>query len=89
VSGLKIHADAQASIVPKLFHNGAPNPMLQAMVRRGDQGLSTGRGFYDWEGCDQDLVRRLASSRLAKLLAFLQNGIDPLPERAHPKEITR
>src|SRR3954466_320279 len=88
-SGLKIHADAQASIVPKLFHNGTPNPMLQNMVRRGDEGLSAGRGFYDWEGCDQELVRKLASSRLAKLLAYLQNGIEPLPDKAHPKEIGR
>ena len=89
ISGLRIHADAQASIVPKLFHNGAPNPMLQGMVRRGHEGLSAGRGFYDWSGCDKELVRKLASSRLAKLLAFLHDGIEPLPERARPKEITR
>jgi len=60
ISGLKIHADAQRSIVPKLFHNGTPNPMLQNLVRRGDEGLSSGRGFYDWSGCDKDQVRRLA-----------------------------
>ena len=27
ISGLKIHADAQESIVPKLFHNATPNPI--------------------------------------------------------------
>lgn len=75
VSGLKIHADAQASIVPKLFHNATPNPMLQAMVRRGHTGLSAGKGFYDWSGCDVEAVRRQASGQLAKLLEFLQNGI--------------
>jgi 3-hydroxybutyryl-CoA dehydrogenase len=32
LSGLRIHADAQRSIVPALFHNGIPNPMLQAFV---------------------------------------------------------
>jgi len=89
VSGLKIHADAQRSIVPKLFHNGAPNPMLQAMVHRGEEGLSAGRGFYDWSGCDKDLVRALASSRLARLLAFLETGVEPLPEAARPKPIAR
>jgi len=87
ISGLKIHADAQRSIVPKLFHNGLPNPMLQNMVRRREEGLSAGRGFYDWTGCDKELVRKLASSRLSKLLAFLHDGIDPLPEKAQPKEI--
>jgi len=89
ISGLRIHADAQRSIVPKLFHNGTPNAMLQNMVRRGDEGMSAGRGFYDWEGCDKDLVRKLASSRLAKLLDFLRDGIEPLPDKAHPGEIGR
>jgi 3-hydroxybutyryl-CoA dehydrogenase len=89
ISGLRIHADAQRSIVPKLFHNGTPNTMLQNMVRSGRDGLSAGRGFYDWEGCDKELVRRLASSRLAKLLAFLQTGVEPLPDNAQPKAITR
>jgi 3-hydroxybutyryl-CoA dehydrogenase len=89
ISGLRIHADAQRSIVPKLFHNGTPNPMLQNMVRRGDDGMSAGRGFYDWQGCDKELVRRLASSRLAKLLDFLRDGIEPLPDKAHPGEIGR
>jgi 3-hydroxybutyryl-CoA dehydrogenase len=89
ISGLKIHADAQRSIVPKLFHNGTPNPMLQNMVRRGDEGLSTGSGFYDWQGCDKELVRKLASSRLATLLSFLESGVEPLPQSAQPKPIAR
>src|SRR5260370_33731188 len=42
ISGLKIHADAQESIVPKLFHNATPNPMLQTMVALGRTGLSAG-----------------------------------------------
>ena len=75
ISGLKIHADAQRSIVPKLFHNATPNPMLQNMVRRGDTGLSAGRGFYDWSGCDIEAVRKQASSQLARLLEFLESGI--------------
>jgi 3-hydroxybutyryl-CoA dehydrogenase len=89
ISGLRIHADAQRSIVPKLFHNGTPNDMLQEMVLGGRDGLPAGRGFYDWSGCDKELVRRLASSRLAKLLAFLHSDIEPLPEKAQPKPIVR
>jgi 3-hydroxybutyryl-CoA dehydrogenase len=81
ISGLKIHADAQRSIVPKLFHNATPNPMLQNMVRRGNTGLSAGKGFYDWAGCDVEAVRRQASSHLQKLLEFLDTGIGaPAPE---------
>lgn len=75
VSGLKIHADAQASIVPKLFHNAVPNPMLQAMARSGETGLAAGKGFYDWAGCDVEAVRRQASEQLGKLQEFLDSDL--------------
>jgi 3-hydroxybutyryl-CoA dehydrogenase len=71
LSGLKIHADAQRSIVPALFHNGVPNPMLQAMVARGQTGLDAGRGFYDWDGASPEEVRARASRDFTLLQAFL------------------
>jgi 3-hydroxybutyryl-CoA dehydrogenase len=89
VSGLKIHADAQRSIVPELFHNHIANDMLQHMVERGEEGLSAGRGFYDWSGCDKDLVSQLASRRLKRLLEFLEEDVQTLPETARPKPIAR
>jgi 3-hydroxybutyryl-CoA dehydrogenase len=89
ISGLKIHADAQRSIVPRLFHNGVPNPMLQNMVRRGTSGLAAGTGFYDWSGCDVEAVRRQASSRLAKLLEFIEHGIGAPEPGTQPKAVAR
>lgn len=78
ISGLKIHADAQASIVPALYHNGVANPMLQAMVKRGESGLSAGKGFYDWAGCDTDAVRKQASAQLSRLTGLLdQESLQP------------
>lgn len=75
ISGLKIHADAQSSIVPQLFHNHAPNPMLQEMVKRGESGLAAGKGFYDWAGCDVETVRRQASEQLGRLQQFLDHDL--------------
>ncbi|HET9707721.1 MAG TPA: 3-hydroxyacyl-CoA dehydrogenase NAD-binding domain-containing protein [Gemmatimonadales bacterium] len=89
ISGLKIHADAQESIVPKLFHNAVPNPMLQTMVALGRTGLSAGKGFYDWSGCDAEAVRQQASSQLAKLLEFLKSGIGAPAPRTQPKRLPR
>jgi 3-hydroxybutyryl-CoA dehydrogenase len=89
ISGLKIHADAQRSIVPRLFHNGVPNPMLQNMVRRGKSGLAAGTGFYDWSGCDVEAVRKQASSQLAKLLEFLEHGIGAPEPGTQPKAVSR
>jgi len=87
ISGLKIHADAQESIVPKLFHNAVPNPMLQTMVALGRTGLTAGKGFYDWSGCDAEAVRRQASSQLAKLLEFLKSGIGEPAPRTQPRPL--
>jgi 3-hydroxybutyryl-CoA dehydrogenase len=89
IGGLKIHAEAQASIVPKLFHNAVPNPMLQTMVALGRTGLSAGKGFYDWSGCDVEGVRSQASRQLARLLEFLKNGLGAPAPRTQPKSVSK
>ena len=72
IAGLEIHAKAQRSIVPSLSHTGVPSPYLQNMVARGDLGIRSGKGFYDWTGCDPTEVQRKATDRLRRLLAFLE-----------------
>lgn len=85
LSGLSIHAGAQASIVPELFHNGVPNPMLQDMVKRGETGTAAGKGFYDWDGCDTAAVRKQASEQLAKLTEFLDSDVFKAAPKTQPK----
>src|SRR5260370_22383752 len=84
ISGLKIHADAQESIVPKLFHNATPNPMLQTMVALGRTGLSAGKGFYDLRGFDLEGGGGNASAQPAKMRAFLPSRIHPPSPGAPP-----
>ena len=72
IGGLEIHAKAQRSIVPSLSHTGVPSPYLQDMVARGDLGIRSGKGFYDWTGRDPAEVQRKANERLQRLLAFLK-----------------
>ncbi|MBC7781243.1 MAG: hypothetical protein H7125_14195 [Proteobacteria bacterium] len=85
ISGLKIHAEAQASIVPELFHTNVANPMLQAMARRGETGLAAGKGFYDWAGCDTDAVRKQASTQLSALLQFIDYALPKALPNTEPK----
>ena len=73
IGGLEIHAKAQRSIVPSLSHTGIPSPYLQNMVARGDLGVRSGKGFYDWTGRDPNEVQRQATERLLRLLAFLES----------------
>jgi len=59
------------------------------MVAFGRTGLSAGKGFYDWSGCDVEGVRRQASSQLAKLLEFLKGGIGTPEPGTLPKTVSR
>ncbi len=72
IGGLQMHAQAQRSIVPTLSHTNEPNSYLQDMVARGDIGVASGKGFYDWTGRDPGDVRRRANERLQRLLAYLE-----------------
>jgi 3-hydroxybutyryl-CoA dehydrogenase len=72
LAGLEMHAQAQRSIVPTLSHTGVPNAYLQDMVARGDVGIRSGRGFYDWRNRDGAATQRRATDRLQRLLAYLE-----------------
>ena len=72
LAGLEMHAQAQRSIVPTLSHTNVPSPYLQDMVARGDVGVRSGRGFYDWHGRDGAAAQRRAAERLERLLAYLE-----------------
>jgi 3-hydroxybutyryl-CoA dehydrogenase len=72
LAGLEMHAQAQRSIVPTLSHTNVPSAYLQDMVARGDVGIRSGKGFYDWTGRDGAATARRAAERLARLLAYLQ-----------------
>ena len=72
LAGLEMHAQAQRSIVPTLSHTNVPNAYLQDMVARGDVGIRSGQGFYDWRQRDGAAVQRRASARLQRLLAYLE-----------------
>jgi 3-hydroxybutyryl-CoA dehydrogenase len=72
LAGLEMHAQAQRSIVPTLSHTNVPSPYLQEMVARGDVGVRSGQGFYDWRERDGVAAQRRASERLQRLLAYLE-----------------
>ena len=42
------------------------------MVARGELGLKTGKGFYDWSGADENAVRDEKYEALLRLMASLE-----------------
>lgn len=80
LSGLGNHAVVQRALVPQLFASREPARCLQDRYARGDFGIATGKGFYDWRGRDAERIKADVSARLAKVLAALDD--DPLPPLA-------
>ena len=74
IAGLEMHAQAQRSIVPTLSHTNVPTALLQNMVARGDIGIRSGKGFYEWKPADAPAVQASANELLKRLLAFLERG---------------
>jgi len=72
IGGLEGHARAQQTIVPDLCHDVRPNSLVQDMLARGELGLKSGKGFYDWSGQDANAVAERASEKLRVLIADLE-----------------
>lgn len=72
ISGLDTHALAQRAIVPHLHHGAEPSRIVQEKYERGDLGVKTGVGFYDWRGKDVEAHKRRATEKLTRLLEVLR-----------------
>lgn len=67
ISGLDVNAATQRSIVPDLYHTNTPCQMLQDMAIRGDLGIKTGKGFYDWTDRNIDAFRKTTVAKLDRI----------------------
>lgn len=72
ISGLDTHALAQRTLRPVLCNEATPSPFLEARYLRGDLGLKTGRGFYDWSGADPASVRTATAAKVARIVALMK-----------------
>jgi 3-hydroxybutyryl-CoA dehydrogenase len=67
-AGLEVHAAAAATMYPTLASNATVSPTLTDKVARGELGMKTGRGFYDW---DAEAIAREKARYERALLAAL------------------
>lgn len=72
LSGLDTHALVQRAIVPYLHHSAEPSRLVQDMYARGDIGVKSGKGFYDWTKRDPKKRQAEARTKLAEILALLE-----------------
>jgi len=57
INGLKMHVSVAEHLWKNLGGWEEPLAYLQAMVARGETGLESGKGYYDWTGQDPTAVR--------------------------------
>ena len=68
-AGLDIHCAAAATMYPTLAANVEPAAVLREHVARGELGMKTGRGFYEWT------PETIAAER-ARYEALLRAGLE-------------
>jgi len=71
ISGLDTTAATQRNLVPQLNHSGIPTREIQDMVARGELGIKSGKGFYEWDNYDFEAHKSLAARKLAGILKIL------------------
>lgn len=57
INGLRMHVQVAEHLWKNLGGWEEPLAYLQAMVARGETGLESGKGYYDWSGQDPAAVR--------------------------------
>ena len=67
-AGIDVHCAAAATMYPTLSNTAEPAHALSDRVARGDLGMKTGRGFYDWPD-DKRIAER------ARYDALLRHGL--------------
>ena len=71
ISGLDTTAATQRNLVPHLNHSGTSTREIQDMVTRGEVGVKSGRGFYDWSSKDVEAHKSLAMEKMTRILEIV------------------
>lgn len=77
-AGIEVHAAAAATMYPSLSNADKPAKALRSRVEKGDLGMKTGKGFFEW---DPERIKQEKARYEGKLLAGLDLLRDELPKR--------
>ncbi|WP_375459693.1 3-hydroxyacyl-CoA dehydrogenase family protein [uncultured Enterovirga sp.] len=79
IHGLPVHLAASREIYPTLHNGSEPSRRLRELVEDGHRGVTTGKGFYEW---DPDTV----PDRLKRFSELLEETIARMTRRGEPTE---
>jgi 3-hydroxybutyryl-CoA dehydrogenase len=72
ISGLDVTAAAAAILYPELCNDDAPRKFLTDMIARGEFGIKTGKGFWEWSEAQTKAERKRYAKALKAALVILQ-----------------
>jgi 3-hydroxybutyryl-CoA dehydrogenase len=70
VVGLDLGTSVVDYVVPDLYNEPRAPEIMREMVRRGDLGARTGKGFYDWSVKSADEVKARRDAFLIEVLRY-------------------
>ena len=88
IAGLDLHVDISRQLWPDLDQSKGPHQYVLDKLKKGDLGLKTGRGFYDWTGKDPEAVRNAKNDVLLSLVSGLSRLTSANSEISLGNEIT-
>jgi 3-hydroxybutyryl-CoA dehydrogenase len=74
-SGLDVHYAVESYLMGDLDRGTDPNPVVSRLVDKGDLGLKTGQGVYNWEDSDPDVIETERDQDLLRLLDIYENEL--------------
>lgn len=78
-AGIEVHCAAAATMYPTLSNTDVPSLALRERVARGELGMKTGKGFFDWPEDQRRAERSRYDALLRQGLALLASEL-PVPE---------
>ena len=69
LAGIDLHLAIQRELWPEIDGSVEPNAEVVSMVERGQLGIKTGRGYFDWSGQDPEQVLRAQNEALVDMMA--------------------
>ena len=78
-AGIEVHTAAATTMYPDLSNTDKPAKALRGKVVKGDLGMKTGKGFFEWDAAS---IKSEKARYEGKLLAGLELLKDELPKRS-------
>ena len=85
-AGIEVHCAAAATMYPTLSNTPEPALALRERVARGDLGMKTGRGFFDWPEDRRRAERARYDALLRQGLALLAPELPPIERDDAPAD---